>query len=308
MACENRKGINVPVKSQAKIPLLCAALALFFLLNSCRTSSAAPEAFLENGQSLPFGADAQAYITADVKKAMPIIEFLPFINMKDRQTARIVEKTDFLVAAIFPSGSDKRFHAAATGDYPSARAWIGLSLSKDWKKRRSKDGSFWYSRSSGVSLSLESKRAFIVSSRDKVPINPVVSSSGARFPEGFTEFSQRAPVSCWLADPASLFDVLLTELPFRFPARELFLNLYVREDGKYEGEIRIQFENAQQARGAASIMALASAFIDTSSASLASIILSNPPALDGKNLDLKTNLMSKSEIYLLFQMFLLYLP
>jgi len=307
MAGQNSKGMKNSFKLVFKRILRMTGLLLIVLFVSCKTVPQIPDAFLQEIKVLPLDEGASVYIIADVKHGRSIIDLLPLAELKDKQTARMIEKTDFLIAAMFPQESGRRFQAVTWGNYPSFRAKMAFGFNRNWKKQKSKEGAFWYSKANNLSLSLSSKQAFVVSSVSSVPVNPAPSAPGVEIPKELGDFNRGAPISCWLEDPAPMFDQMLSRLPIRFPVQGLFLCLYSKGNNQYEAEIRLQFGNASQALGAAAILALASGLVDNSASSFFSVFLINQPVTNGRNLDIKTNLMNEKEISLLFEMFLLYL-
>jgi hypothetical protein len=64
-------------------------------------------------------------------------------------------------------------------------------------------------------------------------------------------------------------------------------------EGKDEAVIRLQFENTSHAKGMAVLLALASGF---SSDPLLSAFLTNPPAVNGTALDIRSTPLSEKEI------------
>lgn len=278
---------------------------LFFALCSllfanCKTT---PDIIQQNYTFVPLDPGALAYAYINVKQARPIFDLLPVKMLNDKQTRRMIDKTSFCTAALFPKESTRLFQAAAWGNYPSLRAGISFSFSKYWKKLKSAGEKYWHSSAHDLSLVLNSKQAFIASS----PSYPVAAAPGVKAPEGFSEFDMRAPVSCWVENPVPLLTGILNEsgLPLQIPARQLFINLYPAPSNQCEAIIRMQFENAAYARGIISLLNLAGNF---SSDSLpAKILFSNPPVQNGNNVDIKTAAMDEKDISLLFQMIFIYL-
>jgi hypothetical protein len=100
-------------------------------------------------------------------------------------------------------------------------------------------------------------------------------------------------------------------VPLNFPVQKLFISLYPAEIKnsveQYEAQIRMRFENAVYARGAAVIFSLAGNITPDESDVLQTIFFSNPPVVNGSNIDIKTTALSGGEITLLLETFLLYL-
>jgi hypothetical protein len=306
----------------SQIPVLHFLLPTFYslltllLFLSCQTAPKVPDAALmETG--VPLDAGAALYILADVKKVRPIIDLLPFEELNDSQTKQMLERTDFLAAALFPQESGRRFQLAAWGNYPSFQAGLAFTFSRQWQKMRSGTGqNYWYSGANGLSISMDSKQAFVAASSNDTPYYPVTPAPGVEPPEGFSEFRKNAegissPLACWMEDPAPLINRMLAGagIPIQIPARKLLINLFPAAEGQYEAIMKIQFESAIQARGIAAILSLAGNFVSGESGQnsiLASIFFANPPVQNDRSLDIKTAVLSENDISGLFQMFLLY--
>ncbi|MDR0442661.1 MAG: hypothetical protein LBH44_04550 [Treponema sp.] len=302
MVSEDRKSITF-------FSLLTVHCSLFtvMLLLACQTAPKFPDVSLT--ETVPLEAGASAYIIADAKEAKQILELLPIEGLKNKQVKQMMEKTDFLVVAVYPPESGKRLQIAATGSYPSAQAGMALSFNKDWKKQRAESGAYWYSVKDKFSIALDSKQAFAASWLD-TPASPI--AAGAEIPEGFNEFRHGTTISLWLPDPGPKMNKLLDSMgiPFQIPAERLLAGLFPVQD-KYEMVIRMQFPAAAQARGIASLLSLARNFppsfsADNPNSVLAAVFFANPPVQDGQNINIKSAPLSENEVALLFRMFLLY--
>jgi hypothetical protein len=281
------------------VRLLLIALCSFLIVN-CKTT---PDTVVQNLNFFPLDPGAIAYAFIYVKQARPILDLLPVKILNDKQTKKMIDKTSFCAAALFPKESTRLFQAAAWGNYPSLRAGIAFIFSKYWKKIKSAGEKYWHSSAYNLSLVLNSEQAFVASS----PSYPVSSAPGVKTPEGFGEFGMQSPVSCWIENPAPLLSGLLNEtgIPLQIPVRELFINLYPAPGNQCEAIIRMQFENAAYARGTMSLFSLAGNF--SSDSIPAKILLSNPPVQNGNKIDIKTAVMNEKDISLLFQMIFIYL-
>jgi hypothetical protein len=281
----------------------------FFLFISCETIPKVPD----TPGTVPLANGASVYVIANVKQARPIIELLPIVELNSKQTRQMLEKTDFIAAAVFPQTNGRKIQIAANGNYPGLSG-LAFTFNKNWKKQRAESrGNYWYSKEDGLSISMNSNQAFIVSSTDKAPLDPITGAMGVTMPEGFNEFSRGYPVSCWLGDTSLLFNRVFNgeEMP-QFPVQHIFINFYPAEfsasQNQYEALIRLQFESALQSRGMAAIfnLALASGLISTEKSVFASILLANPAVQNGSSLDIKTKRLTENDITLLFETFLLY--
>jgi len=283
---------------------LFIVLCSLFIVFSCKTAPKAPDAALmETG--VPLDAGATVYIFADVKKARSIIDLLPLEELKDSQTRQLMDSTEFLVAALFPPESGRRFQLTAWGAYPSGRANMALSFNKSWKKQRSKKGDFWYSASNHLSIAIEAKQAFAASWLNTYD-SPAAASVIA-YPENFNEFRQGSPFSCWFDTPAPLINSVIKSsgIPLNLPAEKLFINLYPSAEKQYEALIRVQFESTTQARGMAAMLSIAGSFMsdDSSPSIMASLFFANPPVQNGHSLDIKPAVLSEAEIKQLLELF-----
>jgi len=324
MACKN---------SKKRISILSGIIVLFL---SCQTTPKIP--VMPEG-TLPLDKGASVYVIADVKRALPIIELLPIEELNSEQTRQMLERTDSFVAALFPQTSNRKMQIAANGNYPAGLSGLAFTFNKDWKKQRIESGgNYWYSEADGLSILINSKRAFVVSSNDNAPVNPIASANGVKMPEGFYEFSKGYPVSCWLEDTAPIISRIFNEMemPVRFPVQYMFINLYPVEQfadfpeeyradypayyrlglsnsqSQYEALVRLQFENSSQSRGMAAIFNLAAGLISNDDSasnddtSFASILFANPAVQNGRSLDIKTKRLTEKDITLLLETFLLY--
>ena len=284
-----------------KILLHSMLIAVFFFF-SCKgtpTTQTAATLNLDNG--------ASAYILADVEQALPILELLLAEEMENRQARDMMERTSSVAVAIFPPESGRRFQLEAVGSYPSFWAGLAFSFDRNWQQRRSAAGrDYWYSGDAGLSIMVSARLAYVSASTTTEPADPLPASRGVLIPEGFAEFRQSSPLSCWLEDPAPMISRVMREagIPLQFPVQQLFFNLNPADDGRWEATLRFLYEATAQARGMASILSLAANFMSDGQSHIASIFFANPPVLNGANVDVKTAVLDEGEITLLLNMFL----
>jgi len=291
------------VTPHSSLIVICSLL--FTLLISCQSTPRVPEAFMEDAKNAPLNTGGTVYIFANVKAARPIIELLPIEELKDSQTKQMLDKTNYFAGAIYPPSSGRRFQIAAWGNYPSSQAGFALSVNRNWKQYRSDSGqSYWHSEENQLSILINSKQAYIVSSLNSSPVDPSAAMPGIEIPEGFNAFRQDAPISFWVENPITSIQRVLVEsgLPIQFPVQQFFINLFTAEGGKYEAAIRFRLENNSQARGMVSILNLAGAF--ASNDPLVKILLTNPAVQDGRYVGIKTSPLTESEIVNIFNIFL----
>jgi hypothetical protein len=299
------------MKKENKI-ISCFPLFFFlFSFSSCQTAPETTDFVFEETQFIPLDSGASVYVLADMRDARPVIDLLPVRELKDKQVRQMIDKTNYITAALFPPKDERNFQLAARGNYPASRVSLAFSLNKQWKKQRSPEGTFWHSAANGLSVKLNLKQAFVVSKAGS-PVYPAAASSGVKIPQELTEFMrnfEKSALFCWLEDPAPFINQMLNNngFPVRVPAEKLFISLLPAGENKYEAAIRLQFENASQARGLAAILALAGNLIPASSIDpmSAALFFANPPAQNGSNIDIKTAPLSEQEISLLFQIFLI---
>jgi len=290
------------------IGLMCLCVFLFSL-NSCQTMSMpdATGALRDNAAHAPLDTGAEVYLFAHARDARSIIDLLPIEELKDRQARQMLDRTDFITAAVFPERSGRRFQLTAWGRYPASNAGSALNSNKNWEKLTASKGyTYWYARSNGVSLALNNKQAFVVSTLNNASAEPVAAQPGMEIPLGFNDFRKNAPLSCWVNNPAPMLVRILSEagVPVRFPVQKLFFNLYPAGD-KFEALIRLQFENASQARGISAILSLAGGFVSSDpSLIIAALLLANPPVQKEANIDIKTAALTKEELQVLLNYFL----
>jgi len=282
-------------------------LFLIFLLISCHTTPITSDTIFEKMEYVPLDNNGFAYIFTNVKEARPILDILPIQQLKNWQANLILENTEMAAAALFTRESGRRFQVAGWGNYPSLRARVALFFNTTWKRQRSTSGTYWSSALQKISVVINPKQVFAVAWHD-THINPVPASSGVKMPEGFTQFMRGAALACWMESPALILNQILVNegIPVNIPANQLFLNLNPRDGNQYEVLFRLRFENAAQARTIAGVLALAGAFAANRNSLMSSLFFANPPVLNGRNIDIKTALLSEQEITLLLQMFLIY--
>ncbi|MCL2196580.1 MAG: hypothetical protein FWB77_03085 [Treponema sp.] len=294
MASKNRKSLT-------------PFLLLIIICASCQSMPGVTGVLRDDAAYAPLDSGAGVYLFAHAKEARSIIEILPIDELKDRQTRQMLDMTDFVAAAVFPAKSGRRFQLTAWGRYPASNAGTALNSNKSWEKITAAEGyTYWYSKSNSLSLALNNKQAFAVSTLNKTPAEPVAALPGIEIPQGFNDFRRRAPLSCWIDNPAPALVKILSEagIPVRFPVQKLFFNLFQTGD-KFEAVIRLQFENASQARGIAAVLSLAGGFVSKDPGMMiAALLLANPPVQSEANVDIKTAVLNKDELQVLLNYFI----
>jgi hypothetical protein len=302
------------VLSRSLFTVHCLLLIILFL--SCKSLPKTPDMDLASLEKtgLPLESGAMIYLIADVEKARPVIDLLPIKELKDNQTKQMLEKTDFLAAALFPKESGRRFQLAAWGNYPSSGADMAFGINKNWKQLRAASGySYWYSDADRLSITVNPKQAFAAASVNDMPAEPVTAAFKVKMPEGFAEFrkitlgnkstqgNQPSPLSCWFNDGGPVINRALNNsgLPIRFQVHELFIAFFTLEGGRYQAAMRMQFENQSQARGMASLLSVANNFIYGElggKSLLTSIFFANKPVQNENYIDIITAALKEEEI------------
>ncbi|MCL2128088.1 MAG: hypothetical protein FWH38_07530 [Treponema sp.] len=294
--------------------------SFFFALLSCRTAPPVSDTAPAGGGLIPLEPGAFAYIVADAKNAAPILEYLDFIDFTDRRFSQLIEKTQSAAAAVYLPPADgqdgdpqgqRRYQVTAWGDYPSSRIKLALRTGREWKRRRSAESgeAYWYSSKGLMSLAVDTRIIRVFAAYRDSPQDPYPRSPGTEIPAGFGEFSSGAVLSCWLDSPGPVINSRLAGMgiPFEVPAEIVFFSLFNSDTGKdYEASLQLQLSNASQAGALRTIFTIARSFIspDAFSANvLLSVLFSNPPVQDGKNLNIKTGVLSAGDISLLIKMF-----
>ena len=294
---------------------------LFAVFTSCKTAPIIPDPMLDDTRLIPLESGAMVYLFADAQAARPILDLLPLAELKDKQSKQMIDKTRTTVAAFYPPESGRRFQLVAWGNYPSTRAGMALNMNKRWKKSRGESGSYWYSASDRLSLALNSKQAFLAARLDTQNNSPFAPLPGIETPEGFAEFRRNAVLSCWLDDPGPRINQVMEAMgiPLQIPAERIFISLFQAEtppaaERQYEALIRMRLPSVSQARALLTLFSLAGAFLGPVQggelqdpvAVMMAVLFSNPPALNDRDLNIKSAVLGEKEIALLFELFSLY--
>jgi hypothetical protein len=131
-------------------------------------------------------------VYADVDASRPLLDRFSLGGVSGKQSAEILDRTQYAVAAVYPelpvksesgvpSGENsgnveagksdlnlpqaevpKGIQIVAWGNYPSVRAGFSFTFNKDWKQRKSAAGKpYWYSDRNGLSVALTARQAFV---------------------------------------------------------------------------------------------------------------------------------------------------
>jgi hypothetical protein len=306
-------------KPSAVFRLLPAVFAVCSLFLSCVTAPGSPDPLVRETEYLPLEPGAAAYIIVDVERARPILDGLHFREMNRDQSKRVLDMTGTAVAAVYEEGP-RRFQAAAWGKYPAFRAGLSFMFSGEWKKTKSPGGSsYWRSERAGLSLALNSSQAYVSDG------DPFAAPVGTALPAAFGGYRRGAVLACWLPRPAVSMDRFLAAagLPLKIPAEEMFLGIFpasaaapAGREGGYEILIRIETPSASQARAIAVLIGMARAYLSgpgtvpgetppagPPGADIAALLFSTAPVQDGAFLNIRTAVLSETEVTLLLSVF-----
>jgi len=311
-------------------PAIYLLLLFAFFALSCQSTPKTTFTMPDENSSIPLDAGALGYIFIDVKNSRPILEYINFSGMNDKQFQPILDVTQFAAAALYLPLSPRRYQLAAWGNYPSSRAKMALGASKDWEKIRSPISGdwYWYSEQQKLSIAINQKQAFVLAVRgnspadallnistDNISTDPFSAAPGVKAPDGFGAFSKGSVLACWFDNPGPLINQKLQTMgiPFEFPAQRFLISLFPvdekqQKEQHYEAHLRIQVASEAHARALATVFNFARGFISPQgnaddTAVLASILFAKAPVLNGKNLNITTAPLSGKELSLLFRIF-----
>ncbi|MDR2073502.1 MAG: hypothetical protein LBP60_08745 [Spirochaetaceae bacterium] len=292
--------------------LLLLLFLLLPLFASCASSSASPQAFYAGRRDFSLmGPGADLYIKAEVQSVRPILEGLILGGLTGAEIKDFLDMSETLTAAVY-MGEERRFYAAATGRFPSARGGFFFGLSKDWEKRKSSSGiDYWYSDKSKLGVFLRGKNAYLANA------DPFVPPPGARAPETVGALQNGAVLLGWMEDPASALNTIVAAfgVPIAIPAERLIFGVYPGEEKNIGYTVVLRFETPTptQANALVRIFTLARAAIAGADFSnrpdmeaLARAFFSGTPRQEGNALILTSGLVSGPDIALLFNIISLY--
>jgi hypothetical protein len=316
--------------------LLCclgAGVIVALALSSCASNPRRAAPPVADGNFAYLAPGGLAYFYTDIRLARPILEQLSLKSVDMTRIGRFWDKVDFLSGAVYPAGAPRRLllHAwKQKGNVPNASA---LFLSAKWKKTASPaGGNYYHSETYGFSVSTRGSHAF-VSDADPFAPEPFVAE-----PDSLAGLQWEAVMLGWFDNagaPVNNF-LSLAGAPVRVPAdRILFAIHRLRDqdantaesagDGEperrtaktgeplYELRLRVETQNANQARALATLLAFVRAFMENPAITLdeeyrATLypLVANPPSQDGSALVISADPMSAGEIALLFNRFSVY--
>jgi len=301
--------------------ILYFLLLLAFFTFSCKSAPKTTYTMPDENSAIPLDSGAMGYIFADVQKSRPILQYIIFNGMNDKQFQQMLDVTQFAVAAVSPPQSSRRYQLVAWGNYPSSRAKLALGASKGWKKIRSPVSGAWYwhNAQQKISIAINPDQAFVLTVKENnsgelspdISTDPFSAAAGVTAPKDFGEFSRGAVFSGWFDNPGPVINQKFQAMgiPFELPTERLFISFFpLDEKQRYQARLKIQVASERQARALITVFNLARNLLapqtdSDSVAILASILFANPPVLDGKNLNINTSALSDRELALLLKMF-----
>jgi hypothetical protein len=312
-----------------------AALAL----SSCASR---PAVSVGEGEFSNLAAGGLAYFYADVGLVRPILAGISVPGFDLTQTGRFLDKVDFLSGAVYPRGAPRKLllHAwKRKGKVPGAAA---LFLSAQWKKTGSPaGGNYYHSDAYGLSVSTQGSHAF-VSDADPLAFDPPVAA-----PDTLAELRWEALLLGWLDHAGRPINNFLSAagIPVRIPTDRILFGVYPYTEPKPDAEtadnipladanddrspprrpasepgeplyvlrLRVETENANQARAVAALLAFVRVFVASQDVNAEAEylealrpLLANPPVQTGPDLAISADPMTAGEIALLFNRFAVY--
>ncbi|MDR3122432.1 MAG: hypothetical protein LBU16_01460 [Treponema sp.] len=313
--------------------LSCAGVIAALTLASCASQPPLAASSAAGGEFAYLAAGGLAYFYTDVRLSRPILEKLSIRGIDMVRTGRFLNKVDFLAGAMYPREAPQQLllHAwKEKGAVPSASA---LFFSTKWEKTASPAGrNYYHSQSYGISVSTEGSHAF-VSDADPFAFEPAVA-----VPDGMSELRWEAIVLGWLDHAGTSINTFLSAagMPVRVPTDRILFGVYRFQNTeadtvdaiddeepayravrtgvpRYELRLRVETENANQAKALATLLAFIRSFMENPEINAEAeylealrLLLANPPSQDGSNLLLHTEPMDAERIALLFNRFSVY--
>jgi hypothetical protein len=282
---------------------------LLIILLFCLPMPAMPDTSSFYGSTIPLDQGAFIYILIDLRTMRPVINTLPVRELKSWQAIFVLDSTEIAAAALFNRETGRRFQLVGWGRYPSFTSSIALFLHKNWKWLYAETGSYWFSDVDRVSVRITSKQIYTLAWRGE-RTSPVPVSNSVEVPDELINFRKQsgefAPLSLWMENPGSMLNQMLAREKIRIniPSDRLYLNLYPMEGNLYKAEFRLQFRSDVQAWNLASTLSAINAFpLSVSASFLGSLLFFEPPFVNGRNLDFKSDYLTEEEIALLMKMF-----
>ncbi|WP_010253683.1 hypothetical protein [Treponema primitia] len=316
-------------ESPAVFKGLVPSFFVFLILASCASGPKTPVQ-TPGSPGQEFAALAPgglAYFYTDVNRARPILNHIVLKDVDMKQTARILQKVDFLAGAVYPNGSSRNMILHAWRQKGKIPGGAGLVFSPQWKGTLSPTGKkYWHSSRAGLSVSLQGPHAF-VSDGDPFTDGPPIS-----LPENLNEIRWEAIVLGWLEHAGTPINNFLskTGMPIRIPTERILFAI-AQSSGQdlddddaeainsadssvlYELQLRVETQNPNQARALAALLSFVRVLtespdlnVDAEFLEVLRPLLVNPPSQEEADLVIHTRPMSAEGIALLFNRFAVY--
>lgn len=282
---------------------------------------------------LPPGADLYVYL--DVQRSQNIINALyqkGGIPSLKRVPQKSIGYARQVYGALYTEGSEQRFYAKVSGQFPVFRTALSLTLSPDWRKKRSGALSYWRSDKDGLSLLLTSWMVTLTDGipqyidSNQIPASDLASSS--EVPEAVEiTIEELADSNLYLVltSPDKLaksalgtFGPLGQEL--QIPLKQIRLKLSPASMPKtYTVEARLITSSPSYGRALGALLSLGAVFFkqpigtedqaETQGAALkqlGTLLLSERPSVEGSVVSLLSKPVDEVELTLLLQSILVY--
>jgi hypothetical protein len=311
-----------------RTPLL-PGIVIALMVSSCASGPKTQAQDTSPGEFAYLTSGGLVYFHVDVNRARPILDHVAIKDIDMPQTMRVLRKVDFVSGAIYPQETGRKilFHAwRQKGNIPGR---AGLALSPRWKQTLSESGGqYWRSEREGLSVSIQRAQAF-VSDGDPFSVGTAIS-----LPEKLDELRWGALLLGWLENAGTPIDKFLSTigLPVHIPTERILFGIYesagqepedegtgvpengmVVGQGLYEMRLRVETENANQARALAALLAFIRVLaenpdinVDQEFLEALRPLLTNPPSQDGSDLVIQTGALDAGGIALLFSRFAVY--
>jgi hypothetical protein len=336
MAGQYKEGMNMMNKRFLTTCLWSGIAAVALSLSSCASRPPSVEADAAGGEFTYLAAGGLAYFYTDVALARPILTTISIRGIDMTQTGRFLDKVDFLAGAVYSGDAPQHLllHAwRQKGNVPNASA---LFLSAKWKKTASPTGNnYYHSEIYGLSVATRGSHAFVSD------VDPFAFEPAAATPEGIAGLRWEAAVLGWLDNAGRPVNNFLSAagIPVRIPTDRILFGVYrwspesdlavevvdIDDDEPelqagfqpglplYELRLRVETENANQARALATLLAFVRVFVENPDITVEAEylealrpLLANPPSQEGSDLVIRTGPMDAEGIALLFNRFAVY--
>jgi hypothetical protein len=295
--------------------ILVPGILVSLILASCASAPKVNVPVSPGGEFVSLAPGGQVYFYADVKRAQPILVHVTLKNIDMKRTAGLLEQVDFLSGAVYPPGGSRNMLLNVwrrRGNIPGGAA---LALSSQWKKIPSPTGArYWHSSAHGLSVSIQKTQAFVSDG------DPFIEGPPIEPPEHLADLRSQALVVGWLENAGTPINKFLSTLglPVQIPTDRILFALYetpadANQGLMYEIVLRVETQNASQARALTSILSLVRGFMEAAGPGMdlevleiLRPLLANPPGADGSGLLIRTGPMSAEGIALLLNRFAVY--